>query len=476
MHLGENRQKTAAATRLSLLWNDVRTSLGGSEHNFTQGSIGRAVFLLAVPMVLELSMQSVFGIFDVFFVARLGADAVATVGLTESILTLVFSIATGVSMAATAMIARRIGEKNQAAAAVATVQAIYLGIILSIPMAVIGLVYTPEILGLMGATNEVVGIGSGYNQVMLGGNITIMLLFLINAAFRGAGEAVTAMRVLWLANLLNIVLDPLLIFGLGPFPEMGVTGAAVATNLARGAGILYQCIILVTSGSRIQIHREDLLPDLVVLRRLSRIAVGGVLQFLIATASWVALVRIIAIFGSSALAGYTIAIRVIVFAILPSWGMSNAAATLVGQNLGANQPERAERSVWMTAYSNMVFLGLVTVVFVVFAEPVIRLFTDDGNIIPFAVNCLRFISYGYVFYAFGMVMVQSFNGAGDTFTPTIINLFCYWLFQIPLAYLLAISVGLQANGVFIAIAVAESILAVISVIVFRQGRWKLMQI
>jgi putative MATE family efflux protein len=257
---------------------------------------------------------------------------------------------------------------------------------------------------------------------------------------------------------------------------MGVTGAAVATNLARGAGILYQCSVLVTSRSRIRIDRANLLPDLIVLKRLSRIAVGGVLQFLIATASWVGLVRIIAIFGSSALAGYTIAIRVIVFAILPSWGMSNAAATLVGQNLGANQPDRAERSVWITAYSNMVFLGLVTLFFVAFAEPIIRLFTDEVSVIPFAVDCLRLISYGYVFYAFGMVMVQSFNGAGDTFTPTIINFFCYWLFQIPLAYLLAISAGLEANGVFIAIAVAESILAVVSVIVFRQGRWKLKQV
>jgi putative MATE family efflux protein len=427
-------------------------------------------------MVLELSMQSVFGVIDVFFVARLGADAVATIGLTESILTLVFSIATGVSMATTAIIARRIGEKKDEEAAVATVQSIYLGVFVSVPIAMLGIFYTQEILKLMGATLRVVELGSSYNQVMLGGNVTIMLLFLINAAFRGAGEAATAMRVLWLANLLNIVFDPLLIFGIGPFPEMGVTGAAIATNLARAVGIAYQFLVLTRSGSRIRIRQRDLKPAPPVIRNLARVSVGGVMQFLIATASWIGLVRIIAIFGSEALAGYTIAIRVIVFAILPSWGLSNAAATLVGQNLGANQPDRAELSVWLTAISNMVFLGLITIVFVAFAAPISHLFTDDARVIPYAVDCLRIISYGYVFYAFGMVIIQAFNGAGDTYTPTVINFFCYWLFQIPLAFLLALSLELEATGVFISIAVAESILAVVGVLVFRRGRWKLKRV
>ena len=458
--------------RLHSLWVDVRESLAGTQQDFTTGSLSRAVLLLAIPMVLELSMQSVFGIVDVFFVARLGADAVATVGLTESILTLVFSIATGMGVGTTAFIARRIGEKRPEAAAIAAVQAIYLGIVLSLPLAVAGLFFTPELLSLMGASPQVVEIGTGYNTVMLGGNITIMLLFLINAVFRGTGDAAIAMRVLWLTNAINILLDPLLIFGIGPFPEMGVTGAAVATTLARGIGIIYQCFVLASTKGRISLRHVDLSPFPAVMKNLARISVGGVLQFLIGTASWIGLVRIIAIFGSSALAGYTIAIRVIVFAILPSWGMSNAAATLVGQNLGAQQPDRAERSVWLTALANVVFLGVVTVVFVVFAVPISKLFTNDMAVIPYAVDCLRFISYGYVFYGFGMVMVQAFNGAGDTYTPTLINLFCYWVFQIPLALLLALPLGLEANGVFVAIAVAESILAVISVLVFRLGRWK----
>ena len=458
------------------LWRDLRESLAGSERDFTQGNLGRAVFILAVPMVLELSMQSVFGIFDVLFVARLGAEAVATVGLTESILTLVFAVATGVSMATTALISRRIGEKKPREAAVAATQAIYLGILLSIPMAIFGIAYAAEILVLMGASPEVVEVGTGYNGVMLGSNITIMLLFLINAVFRGAGDAAIAMRVLWLANLLNIALDPLLIFGIGPFPEMGVTGAAVATAIARGTGILYQFVVLFSSRSRVRVQREDLALSRKVMKRLIEVSIGGILQFLIATASWVGLVRIIAIFGSSALAGYTIAIRVIIFAILPSWGMSNAAATLVGQNLGAGSPDRAERSVWLTALANMVFLGVITVLFVAFSEPISRLFTDDETVIPYAVNCLCYISYGYVFYAFGMVIVQAFNGAGDTYTPTVINLFCYWLFQIPLAWLLALQVEIGADGVFIAIAVAESLLAVVSVLVFRRGRWKSKQV
>lgn len=458
--------------KLSALLNDIRDSLSGTEQDFTTGSIGRAVTILAIPMVLELSMQSVFGVIDVFFVSKLGGKAVATVGITEALLTIVFSIATGLAMGTTALVARRIGERNKQAATTAAVQSIFLGILVSIPVAVIGLLYTPDLLKLMGASASVVEIGTGYNKVMLGGNITIMLLFLINAVFRGAGDAVLAMRALWIANLVNIVLDPCLIFGLGPFPEMGVTGAAVATTVARAIGILYQIRKLASPASRIQVHATDLRADSKVLANLSRVSLGGVLQFIVATASWLALVRIIAIFGSSALAGYTIAIRVIIFAILPSWGMANAAATLVGQNLGAEQPTRAERSVWLTAVANMAFLGFITIVFVAFADPISRLFTSDEEILYYAVDCLRYVSYGYVFYAYGMVVVQAFNGAGDTYTPTVINLFCYWLIQIPLAYFLALVADLGAQGVFIAIAVSESLLAVVSVLVFRRGRWK----
>jgi putative MATE family efflux protein len=458
--------------KLRALLTDIKDSLSGTERDFTTGSISRAVTILAIPMVLELSMQAVFGVIDVFFVAKLGGKAVATVGITESLLTIVFSIATGLAMGTTALVARRIGERNKQGATTAAVQSIFLGILVSIPIAAIGLLYTPSLLRLMGASHSVVEIGAGYNKVMLGGNLTIMLLFLINAIFRGTGDAALAMRALWIANLVNIVLDPCLIFGLGPFPEMGVTGAAVATNVARAIGILYQIWKLASPASRIQVHARDLEIDKKVLLNLSKISLGGILQFIVATASWLGLVRIIAVFGSPALAGYTIAIRIIIFAILPSWGMSNAAATLVGQNLGAEQPTRAEKSVWLTAVANMVFLGFITIVFVTFADTISRLFTSDEEILVYAVSCLKYVSYGYVFYAYGMVVVQAFNGAGDTYTPTIINLFCYWLLQIPLAYILALTIGLEAQGVFIAIAVSESLLAVVSVLVFRRGKWK----
>ncbi|KAA0229415.1 MATE family efflux transporter [candidate division KSB1 bacterium] len=457
---------------LRRLWADLREAIAGSEQDFTEGHLGRAILLLSVPMVLEMVMESVFAVVDVFFVARLGADAVATVGLTESVITLVYSIAIGLSMAITAMVARRIGEKDSAGATVAAVQALALGVLASLPIAVIGIFLAPDILRLMGASPGIVANGSGYMAVMLGGNITIMLIFLINAIFRGAGDAAIAMRSLWLANLINCVLDPCFIFGWGPFPEMGVTGAAVATNIGRGVGVLYQLYALFYGKSRIQIQGAQFRLDFEVMWRLVRVSLGGIFQFLVATASWLGLVRIVAIFGSAALAGYTIALRIIVFALLPSWGMSNAAATLVGQNLGADKPGRAERSVWFTGLCNVIFLGLVTIVFVVFAEPLVYLFTRDSEVVPFAVDCLRYVSYGYIFYAFGMVMVQAFNGAGDTVTPTIINLCCYWLFQIPLAYGLALPFDFGARGVFAAITIAESTLAVVAVLVFRRGKWK----
>lgn len=457
-------------------WQDLRDSLAGSEQDFTSGSLGRALTVLAVPMVLEMLMQSVLGVVDVFFVSRLGAEAVAGVGITESLLTLVFALAMGASMATTAIVARRIGEGHSTAASRSTAQAIWLGILLSIGVALFGYYWSRETLLWMGATSEVVEVGLGYNTLMLAGNGTIVLLFLINAAFRGAGDAMIAMKVLWLANILNIILDPCLIFGLGPFPEMGVTGAAIATNASRGVAILYQVRLLFSTQSRLRIRFEHFRPDWPLIWNLVRVSTGGVLQFLVATASWLALVRIVAFFGSPALAGYTIAIRVIMFTLLPSWGLSNAAATLVGQNLGARKPDRAERSVWVTSVANMTFLGVVTVIFVTLALPISRLFTKDPEVLAYATDCLRYVSYGYIFYALGMVMIQSFNGAGDTYTPTVINFLCYWLLQIPLAYGLAVRSGMDAQGVFLAIAVSESVLAVVAWLVFRRGRWKLQEV
>jgi putative MATE family efflux protein len=446
--------------------------LRGSEQEFTEGSLRRAIVLLAIPMVLEMVLESVFAVVDVFFVAKLGADAVAAVGLTESVITLVYAIAIGLSMGTTAMVARRIGEKDRHGATVAAVQAIAVGAVLSVPIAVLGVLFAPKILALMGASENVIQIGAGYTLVILGGNVTIMLIFLINAVFRGAGDAAIAMRVLWLGNAFNIVLDPCLIFGLGPFPQLGVTGAAVATVIGRGIGVLYQFYILFRGQGRIRIERPALKLDPRVMLNLLRVSLGGMFQILIATASWIGLTRIVSVFGSAALAGYTIALRIIVFAILPSWGLSNAAATLVGQNLGAQKPERAEKSVWLTGFGNMLFLAGVGIVFIFFAKPLVALFTNDPEVTPYAESCLRIVSYGYIFYAYGMVIVQAFNGAGDTYTPTLINLGCYWLFQIPLAYALSLPLQTGAPGVFIAITVAESLLAVVGILVFRRGKWK----
>ncbi len=450
----------------------LREAVVGSKQDFTEGSIGRAIFLLAVPMVLEMMMESLFGIINVFWVARLGATAAATVGITESLLTMVFAVALGLSMATTATVARRIGEKDHDGASIAAVQSIILGVLASIPVAVIAITFAPQMFKLMGASDAVTELGSGYARVILGGNAVIMLLFLINAVFRGAGDASIAMRVLWIANAINIVLDPCLIFGLGPFPKLGVTGSAIATTIGRGTGVLFQLWFLFGGRGRVKVSWKQARVNVEVMLRMMRISLGGMFQFLVATASWVGLMRMVAMFGDSALAGYTIALRIIIFAILPSWGMSNAAATLVGQNLGAGKPARAERSVWVTSFANMCFLGLVAIIFVTFAERLIGIFTTDPAVVPFGVACLRFISYGYIFYAYGMVMVQSFNGAGDTTTPTLINLCCYWLFQIPLAYTLAIPLGFGAKGIFVAITIAESMLAVVSVLVFRRGKWK----
>jgi putative MATE family efflux protein len=453
-------------------WAVMREAVRGSHKDYTQGPIGRAILMLSIPMVLEMIMESVFVVVDVFFVARLGADAVATVGLTESMLTLVYTMAIGLGIGATATVARRIGEKDREGASRAAAHAIMLGLALSAILGIAGVMLAPRLLGLMGASPEVIERGSGFTRVMLGGNASVVMLFLINAVFRGAGDAAIAMRVLWLANFINILLGPCLIFGLGPFPELGVTGAAVATTIGRGTGALFAFTQLLRGRRRIGLARRHFRLEPSIIARLVRLSASGAFQIFIGMASWIGLIRILSTFGSDALAGYTIGMRVIIFALLPSWGMSNAAATMVGQALGAGKPDRAERAVWLAGFYNMCFLGAVGLVFVLFAGQIIGLFTSDAAVAPYGVTCLRVIACGFLFYAYGMVITQSFNGAGDTWTPTVINLFVFWLWEIPLAYGLAIALGLGPRGVFFAIATAFSTLAIISAIIFRKGRWK----
>ena len=450
----------------------MRNAVRGTQEDFTEGSIGRAIVLLSIPMVLEMVMESVFAVVDIFFVSKLGSDAVATVGVTESMLTLVYAVAVGLSMGTTALVARRIGEKRPEDAALAAFQAIVVGLIASLPVAVLGILLAPQLLVAIGLDPSVAAENHLFTAVLLGSNVVIMLLFIINAVFRSAGDAATAMRVLWLANGLNIVLDPCLIFGWGPFPELGVAGAAVATTIGRGTGVIFQFWVLFRRGGRIRVTGREIRIVPPVMWKLVRISLGGIGQFVISTSSWIVLMRIMAVFGSVSLAGYTIAVRIIIFAILPSWGMANAAATLVGQNLGAGKPERAERSVWLTALANGIFLGVVGVVFFLFSDFFVRLFTDDPGVVAIGADCLRILSYGYLVYALGMVIIQAFNGAGDTTTPTIINFFCFWLFEIPLAYLLALPLGLDERGVFIAILAAETMLGIAGAILFRRGRWK----
>jgi putative MATE family efflux protein len=462
----------SAADKQQTLWASLVEAVRGSHQDYTTGSMNRAILLLAVPMVLEMALESLFAVVDIFWVGRLGANATATVGLTESMLTLVFSVAMGLSLSTTAMVARRIGEKDPEGAAVAGVQAIALGLMVSVAIGVPCFLFAPNLLHGMGASPEIVATGSGYTRICLGGSFAVVLLFLNNAIFRGAGDAAIAMRLLWVSNIINLVLDPCLIFGWGPFPRLGVTGAALATLIGRSIGVLYQFYRLMHGTERLRILRSQVRLQWSVLLRLIRVSLTGILQFAIAHTSWIGLVRIVSIFGAAALAGYTIAIRIVIFVILPSWGMSNAAATLVGQNLGAGHPERAEKAVWRTGLYNMIFLGLVGVVFIVIPEPIIRLFTSDPAVVPLGVACLRIISYGNLGYAYFMVMMQAFNGAGDTITPTIVNFFGFWLFEIPLAYWLAITLHMRSNGVFFSIAIAETSMAIASAILFKQGRWK----
>jgi putative MATE family efflux protein len=445
----------------------LRAAVRGVRVDYTTAPVGRAVIMLAVPMVLEMAMESIFAVADVFWVAHLGADAVATVGLTESMLTIIYTAAIGLSIGVTALVARRIGEHDQTAG-----QSILLGLATAAAIAACTAPFAGSLLRLMGATDGVVSTGSGFTTVMLGGNVTVLMLFLQNAVFRGAGDAAIAMRVLVLANLLNIVLGPCFIFGVGPFPELGVMGAAVATNIGRGSGVIYQFIVLARGRGRVNVRRRHLRVHLQTMKTLLRLSGSGTIQILIATASYVGLVRILSVFGSSALAGYTIGIRVILFALLPAFGISNAAATMVGQNLGAKRPDRAERAVWTAAVYNMIFLGLVGLLFLAAAPLIAQVFTPDPEVQRFAIRCLRIVSLGFVFYAAGMVLTQAFNGAGDTWTPTIINLFVFWMWELPLAWWLSSGAGLGATGVFIALTIAYSTQGLVATLLFRRGTWK----
>ena len=450
----------------------VRDALRGVRHDYTQGPIGRAILLLAVPMVAEMAMESIFAVVDIWVVSHLGPDAVATVGLTESMLTILYAVAMGLSMGALAIVARRIGEKDPERASIAAVQAILLGLFVAVPVALVGVIFARPLLAAMGGTGWILEHGVGYARLMFASTVSIVLLFLINAIFRGSGDAAISMRTLWLANAINIVLAPSLVLGLGPFPRLGILGAALATTTGRSAGVLYQLYRLTRGDARTSIARRHLRLDLETMGRMARLAVNGVGQALISMTSWVGLVRIISTFGNAAVAGYTISIRIVMFALLPSWGMSNAAATLVGQSLGAGKPERGEVAVRKAGTYNMIFLGVVGALFIVLAGPIVDLFNPGAEVVPHAVRGLRIVSAGFLFYAWGMVFTAAFNGAGDTATPTLLNLVCFWLFEIPVAYALAIPLGFGPSGVYASVAVAFSVLASVSAVLFRRGKWK----
>ncbi|MGD9561801.1 MAG: MATE family efflux transporter [Pyrinomonadaceae bacterium] len=452
----------------------LREAFVGTSRDFTQGSIFAALVILAIPMILEMSMESLFAIVDTFFVAKLGAESVAVVGLTESILALIYAVGIGLSIGATATVARRVGEKDMDGAARTATHAVYLGMAVSLLMGAAGVIFAPRILGLLGAEPHVVELGVPFMRIMLGTNGVIVFLFLLNGIFRGAGDAAIALRVLIIANGLNILFCPMFIFGIGPFPELGVTGAAVATVCGRGAGVAYAAWTLFgRSNGRLHVHLEHWTFDPKLLIGLVRLSGTAVLQFLVSTASWSVLVTIMAAFGTIALAGYQIGLRVIIFVLLPAVGLANAAATLVGQNLGAGRPHRAERSVWIASGLNAGLLGLAGAVLVIFSGPVISIFTTDPAVAAVGRDCLRIVGYGYAFYGLAIVMESSFNGAGDTWTPTYLNFFLFWVLEIPLAYVLANHYGLGPQGVFWAITIAFSSLAVVSALMFKRGKWKL---
>jgi putative MATE family efflux protein len=464
--------ETPSVEAMGSWWQLFVQALRGTGGDPTQGPITRAIVLLAVPMVLEMVMESVFAVVDIFFVSRLGDEAIAGVALTESLLTLIYTAAIGLSIGVTAIVARRVGEGDRDAAARATVQAVILGSSVAAVVATVGLLWTEELLGLMGADAATTAMALPYTQVMLGGNIVIVLLFLLNAAFRGAGDAAIAMRVLWLANGINLILDPCLIFGLGPFPELGVQGAAVATTIGRGTAVLVQLYTLLRLDGHLRVQVRHLRVQLAVMARILRLSATGTLQTFIGMASWIGLVRLTSEFGPEALAGYAIGIRVILFAILPAWGLSNAAATMVGQGLGAKDPDRAEQSVWIAAKMNLAFLGPVGLAFLLLAPLIVSAFGGTGEASAYAVSCLRIVSVGFVFYAYGMVLTAAFNGAGAVWTPTVINLFCFWLCELPLGWLLAFPLGMGPNGIFIAMMVAFSLIAILRMVLFKRGRWK----
>ncbi|CAL2091795.1 MATE family efflux transporter [Tenacibaculum sp. 190524A05c] len=448
----------------------------GKQQDFTQGSIKKAVFMLSIPMILEMLMESIFALVDIIYVSRVSVNAVATVGLTESVLTLVYAVAIGLSMAATALIARRVGEKDIKKANETAVQVIFLGILISIGISAVGILYPREILQFMGGEPALIEEGFGYTRVLLGGNITVMLLFLINAIFRGAGDASIAMWTLILSNGLNIILDPIFIFGLGPIPAYGVEGAAIATTIGRGTAVITQLLILFYGSGKIKLILKDLVLRISLIFNIVKVSLGGIGQFIIGTSSWVVLMRIMSEFGSEVLAGYTIAIRIMMFTLMPAWGMSNAAATLVGQNLGAKQPERAEKSVWITGKYCAYFMGFVSLIYIAFAPTFLGWFSDNPKVVENGALCLQVMAAGYIAYAYGMVVIQSFNGSGDTKTPTLINFICFWLFQLPFAYLMAITLDFGPKGVFWAITLAEVLIAVVGVWLFKKGKWKTVQV
>ncbi len=457
-------------------WQTLTEAIKGSQEDFTQLAISKAVFLLAIPMVLEMVMESLFALVDIFWVTRLGSNAIATVGLTESMLALVFSISLGLGFSTTAMVARRVGEKDLEGASTAAMQAIFLGIGIALALGVPALLYAHQLLSLMGGDATLIAAGHRYTEIVFGGTAIVVLLFLNNAIFRGAGDASVAMRVLWVSNLINLILDPCFIFGLGAFPKLGVAGAAVATLIGRTCGVLYQFWILTNGRSRVHLMKRHLQLVPSVIASLIRVSVTGILQFLISHVSWIVLVRIISTFGSLAVAGYTIGIRIFMFIILPSWGMSGAAATMVGQNLGAHKPERAERAVYMTATYNAIYLVAIALVLILAPHSIVSFFSTDPAVVRFASDCLRIIAYGNLTYAVGMVMVQAFNGAGDTTTPTLINIVSFWLCEIPLSWFLANHTSLGVNGVFTAIPISNTVMTVISIVIFMRGKWKLRRI
>jgi putative MATE family efflux protein len=472
----ENKNNNPNESSKYSIWHELKDAIRGSEADYTQIGIGKAIFLLAVPMILELIMESTFAVVDIFFVGKLGASAVATVGLTETYLFLLYSIGMGLSMAVTAIIARRIGEKKKEKAGVTAVQSIFLAVLVSLPFAIAGIFFAKDLLALMGGDGWVLEHGYRYTRWMLGGNAVIMLLFIINAIFRGAGDAAIAMRVLWIANGFNIVLDPLLIFGWGPFPELGIEGAAIATNIGRGIGVLVQLWLLFRGGKHIRVLREHLYLHWETISNIVKTSLGGVGQMIIAMTSWIFIMRILAEFGSQVVAGATIALRIMMFTMMPAWGMSNAVATLVGQNLGAKKPDRAERSVWLTGFWNMIFLIGVAIVYFLNSESLVGIFTANPEVISVGGMWLRIVSYSYFVYAWWMVATQAFNGAGDTVTPTKINFVFFWLIQIPLAYTMSKVLDLGYSGIFWAIFVSETSVGLFTLWLFTRGKWKNVQV